>query len=41
MCAKCLGTIGLARAKAVIELKVITHHLVHLARLQERGIVPA
>jgi IS5 family transposase len=38
---KSLRTIGLARAKAVIGLKVITHNLVHLARLQERGIVPA
>ena len=38
---KCLRTIGLARAKAVIELKVIAHNLMHLARLHKRGIVPA
>lgn len=38
---KYLRTIGLARAKAVIELKVIAHNLMHLSRLQQRGIVPA
>lgn len=38
---KHLRTIGLARAKVVIGLKVITHNLMHLARLQHRGIVPA
>lgn len=38
---KSVRTIDLACAKAVIGLKVITHNLVHLARLQERGIVPA
>lgn len=38
---KYLRTIGLARAKAVIEVKVITHNLVRLARLKEREIVPA
>lgn len=38
---KHLRTIGLARARAVIELKVIAHNLMHLARLQHRGIVPA
>ncbi len=37
---KCLRTIGLARAKAVIELKGIAHNLMRLARLQQRGIVP-
>lgn len=41
MSGKCLRTIGLARAKAVIELKVIAHNVMHLARLQQRGIVPA
>ena len=38
---KHLRTIGLARARVVIELKVITHNLMHLARLQQRGVVPA
>ncbi len=38
---KCLRTIGLVRAKAVIELKVITHNLMHLARLRKRGVVLA
>lgn len=38
---KSIRTIGLARARAVIELKVIAHNLMHLARLQTRGIVPA
>ncbi len=38
---KCLRTIGLARARTVIGLKVIAHNLMHLARLQQRGIVPA
>lgn len=37
---KSLRTIGLMRARAVIELKVITHNL-NLARLQKRGILPA
>ena len=31
---KCLRTIGLARARTVIGLKVIAHNLMHLARLQ-------
>ena len=31
---KHLRTIGLARAKTIITLKVITHNLVHLARLK-------
>jgi IS5 family transposase len=38
---KSIRTIGLARARAVLELKVIAHNLMHLARLQTRGIVPA
>lgn len=38
---KCVRTIGLARAKVQIGLKVITHNLQRLARLQERGVVPA
>jgi IS5 family transposase len=38
---KCLRTIGLARAKVVIGLKVASHNLMRLARLQQRGIVPA
>lgn len=38
---KHLRTIGLARAKVVMGLKVITHNLMHLARLQQRGVVPA
>lgn len=36
-----LRTIGLARARAVIELKVIAHNLMHLARYKDRGVVPA
>lgn len=38
---KHLRTIGLARARVVIGLKVIAHNLMHLARLQHRGVVPA
>lgn len=38
---KHLRTIGLARAKVVIGLKVIAHNLMHMARLQQRAIVPA
>ncbi len=38
---KCLRTIGLERAKLVIGLKVASHNLMRLARLQHRGIVPA
>lgn len=38
---KSIRTIGLARARAAIELKVIAHDLIHLARLQKRGIAPA
>lgn len=38
---KHLRTLGLARAKAVIELKVIAHNLMHLARLKHRGVMPA
>ncbi|UKE75289.1 transposase [Xanthomonas graminis pv. phlei] len=38
---KCLRTIGLARATVVIGLKVASHNLMRLARLQHRGIVPA
>jgi len=37
---KCTRTIGLERAKAMIELKVIAHNLMHLARLRKRSIVP-
>ncbi len=37
---KSLRTIGLARAQTVIGLKVIAHNLMHLARLQHRGVVP-
>lgn len=36
-----LRTIGLERAKVVIGLKVITHNLMHLARLIHRGVAPA
>lgn len=36
-----LCTLGLARVKAVIGLKVIAHNLMHLARLKHRGVVPA
>lgn len=38
---KCLRTIGLTRAKVVIGLKVASHNLMRLARLQHRGVVPA
>ncbi len=38
---KCLRTIGLARAQVVIGLKVASHNLMRLARLQHRGVVPA
>lgn len=38
---KCLRTIGLERARLVIGLKVVSHNLMRLARLQHRGIVPA
>jgi IS5 family transposase len=38
---KHLRTIGLARARTVIGLKVIAHNLMHLARLVDRGVVPA
>lgn len=38
---KCLRTIGLMRATVVIGLKVASHNLMRLARLQSRGIVPA
>lgn len=38
---KHLRTIGLTRARVVIELKVIAHNAMHLARLKHRGIVPA
>jgi len=38
---KHLRTIGLARAQTVIGLKVIAHNLMHLARLQHRGVAPA
>ncbi|TNY25657.1 hypothetical protein BV497_12280 [Fulvimonas soli] len=38
---KHLRTIGLARARAMIELKVIAHNLMHLARYKDRGVVPA
>ena len=38
---KHLRTLGLARAKVVIGLKVIAHNLMRLARLQHRGVVPA
>lgn len=38
---KCLRTIGLMRAKGVIGLKVASHGLMRLARLQHRGGVPA
>ena len=41
MGSKCIRTIGLARARMMIGLKVITHNVMHLARLQHRGIVPA
>lgn len=33
-------TIGLTRAKAVIELKVITRNLMHLAQLHKRDAIP-
>lgn len=38
---KCLRTVGLARAKVQIGMKVAAHNLQHLARLLERGVVPA
>lgn len=38
---KHLRTIGLPRARVVIGLKVVAHNLMHLARLQHRGVVPA
>lgn len=38
---KCLRTIGLARAQVQVGLKVAAHNLQHLARLLERGAVPA
>ncbi|MFA0922572.1 transposase family protein [Xanthomonas fragariae] len=37
---KCLRTLGLARAKVVIGLKVAGHHLLRLARLQQAGMRP-
>ena len=37
---KHLRAIGLARARVVIELKVIAHNLMHLARYKDRGVVP-
>ncbi|MFC7522248.1 hypothetical protein ACFQS6_24455 [Xanthomonas populi] len=36
---KCLRTLGLARAKVVIGLKVAGHNL-RLARLQQAGMLP-
>ncbi|MFC6840417.1 IS5 family transposase [Xanthomonas theicola] len=38
---KCLRTMGLARAKGAIGLKVASHNLMRLARLQEAGAMPA
>lgn len=38
---KPLHTVGLARAKAVIELKAIAHNLMRLARLKYPGVVSA
>lgn len=38
---KCLRTIGLVRATVVIGLKVASHNLMRLARLQHRSVVPA
>jgi transposase, IS5 family len=38
---KCLRHIGLARATVTIGLKVAAHNVQRLARLKERGIVPA
>ena len=38
---KCLRTIGLLRATVVSGLKVASHNLMRLARLQHRGLVPA
>jgi IS5 family transposase len=38
---KCLRTIGLARATVVIGLKVASHNLMRLARLQQRAMAPA
>ncbi|WP_029220753.1 IS5 family transposase, partial [Xanthomonas cassavae] len=37
---KCLRTLGLARAKVVIGLKVAGHNLLRLARLQQAGMRP-
>ncbi|WP_045760704.1 IS5/IS1182 family transposase [Xanthomonas albilineans] len=37
---KSLRTLGLARAKVVIGLKLASHNLMRLARLQEAGLVP-
>ncbi|MFC7519291.1 IS5 family transposase [Xanthomonas populi] len=37
---KCLRTLGLARAKVVIGLKVAGHNLLRLARLQQAGMLP-
>jgi len=37
---KCVRSIGLARAKVQLGLKVATHNLQRLARLLERGVVP-
>ncbi|MBD7924774.1 IS5 family transposase [Xanthomonas bonasiae] len=38
---KCLRCIGLARATVVIGLKVASHNLLRLARLQDRALLPA
>ena len=38
---KFVRSIGLARAKVQLGLKVATHNLQRLARLLERGVVPA
>lgn len=38
---KCVRTIGLARAKVQIGLKVAVHNLQRLARLMEAGVIPA
>lgn len=37
---KCIRTIGLARAKVQIGLKVAVHNLQRLSRMKERGIIP-
>ncbi|TYD35852.1 IS5/IS1182 family transposase, partial [Xanthomonas sontii] len=39
--AKFVRGIGLARAKVVIGLKVASHNVMRLARLQERAMAPA